>query len=109
MLYSHIHKHLCLAVAKKIDALAKRKGCEEVGKWRQSITNHIYWVVASTPTGQEELIGAKWGSLLDHVCNKHTHHENPLFPECLHEIVDDPEREKKWLTPRKFSYTLFIF
>ncbi|VDI04269.1 Hypothetical predicted protein [Mytilus galloprovincialis] len=41
------------------------KDCKEVGEWIKSITNHTYWVAASTPNGTkacvktEELLTAK--------------------------------------------------
>ena len=44
----------------KIDKLAKKKDYDEVGEWRQSISNHMYWCVASTPDGNGEVIQEKW-------------------------------------------------
>ena len=38
----------------KIDKLAKKKECEDLGQWRQSISNHMYWCAASTPDGDGE-------------------------------------------------------
>ena len=35
-------------VSKKIEALAKKKGCSILGNWKQSISNHLYWCAASS-------------------------------------------------------------
>jgi len=59
-----------LGIGKKIDLLAKFKECESVGNWRQSIVNHLYWCVMSTPQNaddREEIILEKWLSVIDHV------------------------------------------
>ena len=47
---------------KKLDVLAKVKQCDIVGKWSQSIINHLYWCVVSTPPDDCEKIKAKWQS-----------------------------------------------
>ena len=39
---------------RKVDALAKQKDCEIVREWQRSIINHLYWCVASTPSGNGE-------------------------------------------------------
>ena len=55
---------------KKLEALAKKKGCELVGKWQRSIINHLYWCVASTPDCNGEVIKAKWLSLEGHIATQ---------------------------------------
>ena len=52
---------------KKVKALAKQKGCELVGKWEQSMINHMYWCVVSTSSGDSDIMvaNALMGSLLD--------------------------------------------
>ena len=83
---------------KKVDALSKEKGCEVASKWSRSIINHLYWC-ASSSEGSGDLILAKWHSVINHVQNVHKHHDNPLFPECLHGKLEGRERAKKWLKP----------
>ncbi|XP_064390936.1 uncharacterized protein LOC135338779 [Halichondria panicea] len=55
--------HVVKGLRKKLKALAKTKDCELVGKWEQSITNHMYWCVASTPDCKGDVMVAKWLSL----------------------------------------------
>jgi len=38
----------CTDMSKTIEALAKKKGCSILGNWKQSISNHLYWCVASS-------------------------------------------------------------
>ena len=87
---------LFLGLGKKLDALSKQKGCETVGLWRQSVTNHLYWVAASTPGGDGEVMKAKWESIMNHIQDKHVH-DNALFASCAHDPLDNPDRE--WLKP----------
>ena len=90
---------LIIGFRKKLEALAKQKDCNLVGKWLRSIINHLYWSVASTPNGDAETMKVKWLSLDNHVHNVHSgHHE--LFPNCLH----GPQvRKKKWFTRCKYE------
>lgn len=71
-----------------------------MGLWRQSITNHLYWVAASTPDGNGNVMKAKWESLMNHVQNKHEHH-NELFPSCSHGQLE--ESDKEWMKPNTKS------
>ena len=90
---------------KKLDALAKQKDCELIGKWERSIINHLYWCVASTPSGDRETMKMKWLSLDNHVHKVHFgHHE--LFPECSHGPLDEQGRNKKWFTRCKAVITM---
>lgn len=84
-----------LGIGKKIEALGKRKGCEDVGLWTKSIKNHIYWL-GSAGGKDEDLKEAMFNSIIDHCCNIHNH-DNDLFPACLHEPLDNDDRE--WLQP----------
>lgn len=87
----------CLGLRKKIEAVAKQKECELVGQWQRSIINHLYWCVASTPSGDGELLKAKWLSLERHIHNIHSGH-GELYPECAH---GELEYRRKWFKRRK--------
>jgi len=63
----------------KIDSLAKKKDCAVVSKWTKSVMNHMFWCAASTVDDNEDLKGAKWLSIANHIMNKHPGHENRLF------------------------------
>ena len=89
-----------------MQALAKKKESEAVGEWQQSITNHVYWVAASTKDDEEEMRAAKWTSLTNHIQGVHQGHSE-LFPRCLHPNLDG-ERQKKWLKPGNLNLDLFL-
>ena len=105
---------ICLTgFRKKLDAAAKQKGCELIGKWRRSIINHFYWCVSSTPDGDTETILAKWLSVENHVHNKHRH-KDKKFPKCAHGNLRGQERKKKWFKRRKYyihssPFTLIMY
>ena len=85
---------------KKLDALAKIKDCNIISKWKQSITNHMYWSAGSIEDNDGDMIVAKWESVVQHVQNVHTNHPNHLFPSCVHDpLEEDDEREIEWLQP----------
>ena len=87
-------------IGKKLDALAKIKDCSIISKWKQSITNHMYWSAGSTQDNDGDMIVAKWESVVQHVQNVHTNHPNHLFPSCVHDpLEEDDEREIEWLQP----------
>ena len=73
-------------------AAGKKKGCELLIKWAQAVSNHTYWCAASS-NGNEELLKAKWLSLLNHVCDIHEGHGD-LFPSCEHGTLEP----RKWIT-----------
>ena len=76
------------------------KGCELIGEWLRSILNHFYWCVASTPSGDPDVIEAKWCSLENHVHNVHRHH-GAIFPACEHDPIPRSNRRKKWFKRRE--------
>lgn len=85
-----------LGVGKKIDELAKQRSCKEVGPWKKSIVNHLYWCGASSSSGKE--IVAKWRSVVNHVQDIHEHEGE--FQRCQHPpLVGDQARQ--WLKPSK--------
>ena len=91
-----------VGIGKKIDALAKQKDCEDAGLWRKSIVNHLYWVAATAPEGNEDMIEAMWKSVCNHIQDIHEEHSD-LYPACAHGPLDEEERDKEWLQPcRKF-------
>ncbi|XP_030249967.1 uncharacterized protein LOC115567468 [Sparus aurata] len=87
--------HMGKGIGKKIDAMAKMRRTQEVGPWRKSVVNHLYWSASTSASGQEVL--AKWASIANHLQNVHTH-ENPLFPSCLHQPLVE-EQARHWLKP----------
>ena len=91
---------------KKLQALAKQKECRLVGEWEKSIINHLYWCVASSPTSQKDLIKAKWLSLVNHIHNIHTSHDD-MFPTCAHGPIEETDLKKKWFKSRK-SCKLYV-
>ncbi|XP_062615668.1 uncharacterized protein LOC134277345, partial [Saccostrea cucullata] len=97
--------HVAKGTGKKLDALAKVKDCEIVGKWKQSITNHMYWSAGSTPDNNGDMIVAKWESVIQHLQNIHNNHPNALFRRCLHDpLEEDDEREIEWLNPTSKAF-----
>ena len=91
-----------------MEAIAKQKDCELIAQWQRSIINHMYWCVASTPSGNGETIKAKWLSLENHVHNIHSGHGD-MFPECAHAQLDTHTR-KKWFKRREcLSMCMFAF
>lgn len=78
---------------KKVESLAKQRGCDVVRPWIRSMSNHMYWAAATSQSGAECV--AKWRSLGNHIQDLHDH-EDPLFPKCLHE-----PSTKEWLKPCK--------
>uniref|UniRef100_A0A1X7TXK2 Mutator-like transposase domain-containing protein n=1 Tax=Amphimedon queenslandica TaxID=400682 RepID=A0A1X7TXK2_AMPQE len=85
--------HVAKSLRKKIEKLVKEKDCGIVGEWLKSIVNHLYWSAVSTPSGNSDVILAKWLSLDNHIQNKHSH-SSKHFKKCLHRRIT---RCRKWL------------
>ena len=83
--------------------LGKEKGCEKISHWVKGVRNHLYWCAMSTRQGFEDLIDAKWRSLMQHVANKHDNHGSPLFQKCAH---DDEIESRRWI---RIGIKLLIF
>ena len=96
-----------IGLRKKLEALAKQKDCQLIGKWVKSITNHLYWCVASTHSGDGDVIKAKWLSLDNHIHNVHSGHSQ-LFPQCAHGDLHGSDRNKKWFKRRKYDSYLAL-
>ena len=69
-------------------------GCGIIKEWMKGVQNHVYRCTSSTKQGFENLIIAKWKSMMRHVANKLQDHPDPLFLECTHEGDIEP---KKWI------------
>ena len=85
-------------MVKKIDALAKEKDCKAAGLWRKSIVSHLYWIAATAPRGDGDMLEAMWTSVTNHVQDVHNDHGD-LFPECAHGPLEGADRNKEWLQP----------
>ena len=93
-----------LGASKKINKLSKEKNCDLVDEWKQSIVNHMYWWSSSTPPDQPDLKIAKWLSIVNHIANKHSGHEDPLYPKCTHARLSRQCRKRhKWFEPSKYK------
>eukprot|EP00105_Crassostrea_gigas_P027708 XP_011449140.1 PREDICTED: uncharacterized protein LOC105343451 [Crassostrea gigas] len=90
--------HVAKGLTKKILAASKLKECEDIFGWNKSLTNHLYWVAASTPDGDGDVMWAKWESVENHIHNVHDGHSD-AFPTSAHETLDGDQRQKKWIKP----------
>ena len=52
--------HVAKSLSQRLEAAAKLNGCQDIQPWIQSIVNHLYWYAISTPSGQPNVILAKW-------------------------------------------------
>ncbi|XP_070209079.1 uncharacterized protein [Littorina saxatilis] len=48
--------HVSKGLKKKLVKLAREKDCGELTSWNRSINNHLYWVAASTPNSDRQLM-----------------------------------------------------
>lgn len=69
--------HIAKGLKKKLKLAAKSKGCSSIRPWIEAINRHLYWA-AAVGDGDGDLILSIWGSLLNHVCNKHEGHQGRL-------------------------------
>ena len=90
-------------MGKKLEKGAKAKDCHEIRPWIKSMSNHMYWVAASS--GDDgDLKLAKWSSILNHVSNVHEGH-SVEFPRCEHaELLE----ERQWIKKGNSSYYSFF-
>ena len=98
------HWHFFSELGKKLNAMAARTGFEMVGRWRKSKTNHLHRWAASTPSGGENLMLAKWNSLPNHITNIHQGH-SVEFPACQPEVIhQNSVEDQEWFDPgNRFS------
>ena len=91
--------HMAKWVVKKLTQKAKKKKCQGLLPWIQSISNHFWWSVATCHGNYDEL-KEKWTSIVHHISNKHSWDNAGLFTCCEHHILSIAEqRETQWLTP----------
>ena len=88
-------------ISKKIDGVARKADCGNVGLWKKSISLHLYWCAASTPDGNGEVMKAKWEATMHHIQDQHTGFHNQLYTECSHPPLEAEDRNKLWLAPGK--------
>ena len=88
-------------MGKKLKAICQMKDCEALKPWQQSIINHLYWSVVSSPLGDGELIVDKWKSVERHVQNLRRGHGGK-FRTCAHKKLVGRGRQKKWIKKGKF-------
>ena len=62
----------------------------------------MYWYVASTPSGNGEVVMAKWLSLENHIHNIHIGHTG-VFPKCTHADLSGPLVKRKWFKRHKYK------
>ena len=90
---------------RKLDAVAKQTGCELIAQWQKSIINHTHWCVASTPSGNGEMVKAKWLSLENNIHNVYTGHED-IFPKCVQGWIKKPAERESSL--KDVCYRMFV-
>ena len=86
--------HIARSIGKAMLKTSKFKGFEIIKYWMKGVRNHLYWCTASTKPGFEQMIVAKWKSIVQHIANRHNNHPDPLFKNCVH--GEDIER-RKWI------------
>ena len=86
-------------LGEELDAPAASTGFETVDRWRKSITTHLHWCAASTPSGDGSIKVVKWKSFPNHIINIHEGHCHE-HPACQHEPGDD----KEWFDPGIWLY-----
>lgn len=76
----------CLGLKKDLKKAADSDKSRAIIEWSKSIVGYLYWVATAT-SGESDTYGdvveAKWRSLANHICNRHTH-SSPLYPKCAH-------------------------
>ena len=83
-----------LEIHKVLTKIGKEKECEHIVEWIRPCENHLMWSATSTPSGDGELIWAKFESFLSHIVNKHSNLPNGIFNKCAHaDVISD----RPWL------------
>jgi ribonuclease HI len=92
--------HLSKWVTKKLSKKAKKKDCEELLPWIQSVSNHL-WYCAATCDKNVDILRETWLSLLHHITGKHqwkASREYKLVKKCGHpRISAKDQKEIQWL------------
>ena len=71
----------------------------DVGEWRQSISNDMYWCAASTPDGNADMMQEKWKMVALHVQDIHTNSKSEVYPVCGHGDLEGDAKNRLWLPP----------
>lgn len=90
-----------IEIHKVLTKISKEKECKNLTEWIKPCENHFMWSATSTPSGDGELIWAKFESL-SHIINKHSDLPNGIFNKCVHEEVIS---DRRWLE----EGTLYIY
>lgn len=91
-------------MCKKIDKASKKKDVEDLGEWKQSISNHMYWCASSTPDGHPQTMVEKWKILPQHIMNIHKNPDGKIIKKCNHGRLRGEARNRLWLKPGMLSY-----
>ncbi|XP_065068881.1 uncharacterized protein LOC135694119 isoform X2 [Rhopilema esculentum] len=86
--------HLKKKVRKTLKNISKLKGYEDITNWIQPCVNHLHWSATTTPSGDGDIILAKFKSFLSNIVNKHEGLPNHLFNKCAH---GDDIKQRQWL------------
>ena len=93
-------RHLSKWATKKLTKKAKKKDCQELLPWIQSVSNHLWWC-AATCEQNADLLREKWLSLLHHITGKHrwrAFKEFKLIKKCGHpRISAKDQKEIIWI------------
>lgn len=94
-----------LEIHKVLTKISKEKDCEALNVWIKPCESHLMWSAMSTPSGDGDLIWAKFKSYLSHVVNRHSNLEDPIFNKCAHpEIIS----YRQWLQER-YIFLKYLF
>ena len=85
--------HLSKSVTKKLTKKAKKKCNEELLSWIQSVSNHLWWSVA-TCDGNTSVMKEKWLSIINHIANKHKWRGGKHFKKCAHRTLTRNEKKQ---------------
>lgn len=89
-----------VGLKKKLATISLKKQHRQLSEWIKSITNHLYWVVATSEHGTD-LRQEKWLSVLKHISDVHEF-ENTEFKQCLHgALVYEGDEAREWIPEGK--------
>ena len=74
-------------IKKDVLKIAKLKDGEPIAEWVTPCLNHLHWSAVTTPSGDGDVIWAKFKSFLWHVRDIHCDFDNPLFNKCHHREI----------------------
>ena len=95
--------HVSKGLSKKILKASKEKECGILKDRMKWIRNHLYWYALSTNPDFGKLIVAKWKSFIRHVAKKVHGQNDPSFPDCAHDHLE----ERKWIKIGNFVSNMF--